>query len=189
MIIDSKAFLDFPAAIGATKAFARQNCCGSPARLGWMSPCPGTRSITVFSRGCTAWSNWDQPFFPVAYWLMAESRLVYSPRLVSDRGYHSTSIITAGTRNRGLKKISGHIPLIPTGVTFCLVRASLIRWPLLAFCSAALLTHFFARKFMLGKSLKDKILCLISSIPSRCLSQFLAKPVVILAGHLPLNTI
>ena len=78
--------------------------------------CPGIGAPAIFPGGCGPKPSLDGSSACVAYSLLAFSRLGYSPNLVFDRAYHTTSCKSRGNTNQCLDKKSRGLPL-PSPVT------------------------------------------------------------------------
>ncbi len=83
---------------------------GSRGALSWTCAFPGIGSLAIFSPRGDPPSNPDWPSLPVAYSLQRHSRLGYSPKLVFDRAYHSTSCKSQSNTNQCLGKKTGGFP-------------------------------------------------------------------------------
>ena len=70
---------------------------------------PGSETITIRSPGCAAPCHLDWKSLPVAYSVLAHSRLGYSPIVVSELAHHSTPFNSGGNTKRCQEKKSARI--------------------------------------------------------------------------------
>jgi hypothetical protein len=91
---------------------ARPPAWGFRGAMGLNRTCtfPGDGSPAVFPAGGAPQPNPDWPFIPVAYSLLARSRLGYSPNLGLHAAYHTTFCKFRGYTNQCLDKKSRRLP-------------------------------------------------------------------------------
>ena len=96
-----------PCALPVGSSFWRSRGARGRNRTGAL---PGDVPLEMFRFGCGPKSHLHWPSLPVAYCLLALSRLGYSPNLGFNTAYHTTSFISQVNTNQFLDKKSGGLP-------------------------------------------------------------------------------